>query len=28
LTPDMSKFKKFPNSDFATVSISLLKAIT
>jgi hypothetical protein len=25
LTPDMSKFKKFPNSDFATVSISLLK---
>ncbi len=26
LTPDMSKFKKFPNSDFATVSISLLKS--
>lgn len=28
LTPDMSKFKKFPNSDLATVSISLLKANT
>jgi len=26
LTPDMSKFKKFPNTDFATVSISLLKS--
>jgi SAM-dependent methyltransferase len=26
LTPDMSKFKKFPNSDIATVSISLLKS--
>ena len=26
LTPDMSKFKKFPNSDFATVSISLLNS--
>jgi len=26
LTPDMSKFKKFPNSDYATVSISLLKS--
>ena len=26
LTPDMSKFKKFPNTEFATVSISLLKA--
>jgi len=26
LTPDMSKFKKFPNSDFATVSISLFKS--
>lgn len=24
LTPDMSKFRKFPNSDLATVSISLL----
>ena len=26
LTPDSSKFKKFPNTDFATVTISLLKA--
>jgi len=26
LSPDMSKFRKFPNSDFATVSISLLKS--
>lgn len=26
LVPDMSKFSKFPNTDFATVSISLLKA--
>ncbi len=26
LTPDMSKFRKFPNADFATVSISLLKS--
>jgi SAM-dependent methyltransferase len=26
LTPEMNTFKKFPNSDFATVSISLLKA--
>ncbi|MFT4805910.1 MAG: SAM-dependent methyltransferase [Cyclobacteriaceae bacterium] len=26
LTPDISKFRKFPNSDFATVSISLLKS--
>ena len=26
LTPDMDKFRKFPNKDFATVSISLLKA--
>ncbi|GGI56252.1 class I SAM-dependent methyltransferase [Winogradskyella haliclonae] len=25
LAPDMSKFRKFPDSDFATVSISLLK---
>lgn len=28
LLPDMSKFKKFPNSDLATVSISLLKSST
>ncbi len=28
LTPVRSKFKKFPNSDFATVSISLLKSKT
>jgi len=27
LSPDMSQFKKFPNSDLATVSISLLKSI-
>ena len=26
LIPDMNKFRKFPNSDFATVSISLLKS--
>jgi SAM-dependent methyltransferase len=26
LTPDMDKFRKFPNSDLATVSISLLKS--
>ena len=26
LIPDMSKFRKFPNEDFATVSISLLKS--
>ena len=26
LTPDMAKFKKFPNTDFATVSICLLKS--
>ena len=28
LTPDMSAFKKFPDSDIATVSISLLKSNT
>jgi hypothetical protein len=28
LTPDMSTFRKFPNSDFANVSISLLKSKT
>ena len=28
LIPDMDKFRKFPNSDFATVSISLLKSKT
>jgi len=27
LTPDMSIFRKFPNSNFATISISLLKSI-
>ncbi len=26
LTPDLSKFRKFPNTDFATVTISLLKS--
>lgn len=28
LAPDMNKFRKFPNTDFATVSISLLKSNT
>ncbi len=28
LIRDMDKFRKFPNSDFATISISLLKSKT